>query len=57
MTDYETRAGRVLGFVAGLYVVGTLAMLVGAAVALDKQRKRAVSWWSFARREPPPGLR
>lgn len=42
--DYRTAVGRVGAFVFGLYVVGTVALLLGTAVAIDQHRQQARRW-------------
>lgn len=43
--DYKTAVARAGAFVFGLYVVGTMALLLGGAVYYDQQRQLARRWW------------
>ena len=42
--DYRTALGRIGAYVFGFYVVGTMALLVGSAIAIDQQRLLARRW-------------
>ena len=38
--DYRTALGRIGAYVFAFYVVGTLTLLLGAAIAIDQHRRR-----------------
>ncbi len=42
--DYRTAVGRIGAYVFGIYVVGTMVLLLGTAVALDQQRLQVRRW-------------
>jgi len=42
--DYRTAIGRIGAYVFGFYVFGTMALLLGSAIAIDQQRQQARRW-------------